>query len=62
MFDPFERTVRNTLKQLAKQRVRMVMRPRNFRTIDNAGTRSEDTHASAAGSNSLTGPCAAFHA
>src|SRR3954467_11843892 len=45
MFDPFEQTVRRTLKQLAKQRVRMVLQPGKFWVIDNTGTQNEDTHA-----------------
>ena len=45
MFDPFERTVRRTLRQLAKQRVRLVLQPGNVWVIDNAGTQDEDTHA-----------------
>jgi hypothetical protein len=45
MFDPFERTVRRALRQLAKQRVRVVLQPGNFWVIDNAGAQHEDTHA-----------------
>jgi hypothetical protein len=36
MIDPFERTIRRTLRQLAKQRVRMILQPGNFWVIDNA--------------------------
>ena len=45
MFDPFERTVRRKLRQLVKQRVRMVLQPGNYWVIDNTGEQSEDTHA-----------------
>jgi hypothetical protein len=45
MFDPFDRTVRRTLRQLAAQRVRMVLQPGSYWVIDNTGERGEDTHA-----------------
>jgi hypothetical protein len=45
MFDSFERTVRRTLRQLAGQRVRIVVQPGNFWVIDNTGSRGEDHHA-----------------
>jgi hypothetical protein len=46
MFDPFERTVRRTLRQLAKQRVRVILQPGNIWVIDNA--RAHDKYMRAA--------------
>jgi hypothetical protein len=44
MFDPFEKTIRQTLRQLSKQRIRIVLQPGNYWVIDNAGKAGEDTH------------------
>jgi hypothetical protein len=48
MIDNFERTIRRTLRQLARQRVRMVLQPGNYWVIDNTGKRGEDTPAALA--------------
>lgn len=45
MFDPFERTVQRTLRQLSKQRVRLVLQPGNVWVLDQTGNPSEDTDA-----------------
>jgi hypothetical protein len=45
MFDQFERTVRRTLRKLAKQRVRMVLQPGNYWVIDRAIGHDDDTQA-----------------
>lgn len=43
--DPFERTIRQALRQLSRQRVRMILQPGNVRVIDNAVQRNQDTDA-----------------
>lgn len=45
MFDRFDFAIRRTLKQLAAQRVRMILQPGNYWVLDNTGTRTEDTDA-----------------
>ena len=45
MFDPFERTVRRTLRQLSKQRVRLVLQPGNIWVVDHTGSKTDDTDA-----------------
>jgi hypothetical protein len=45
MFDPFDRTVDRTLRQLAKQRIRAVLQPGNCWVIDCAIPQNGDTHA-----------------
>jgi hypothetical protein len=45
MFDRFERTVRRTLRKLAKQRIRMVLQPGNNWVIDCAIAHDGDTQA-----------------
>jgi hypothetical protein len=45
MFDPFERTVRHTLRRVAKQRIRMVLQPGNYWVIDQAVGTHPETHA-----------------
>ena len=45
MFDRFERTIRRTLRKLAKQRIRMVLQPGNAWVIDRAITHDDDTQA-----------------
>lgn len=48
MFDPFERTIRRTLRQLAKQRIRIILQPGNYWVIDLAMNRDDDTRAALA--------------
>jgi hypothetical protein len=45
MFDRFERTVRRTLRKLAKQRVRMVLLPGNYWVVERAIEHDDDTRA-----------------
>jgi hypothetical protein len=45
MFDRFERTIKRTLRNLAKQRVRVVLQPGNYLVIDRAIARDDDTEA-----------------
>jgi hypothetical protein len=42
MFDRFERTIRRTLRKLAKQRIRMVLQPGNYWVIDRAIDHDDD--------------------
>jgi hypothetical protein len=48
MFDAFDQTIRNTLQQLARQRVRLVLQPGNYWIIDLAIKKDEDTDAALA--------------
>ena len=45
MFDPFDRTIDRTLRQLAKQRVRLVLQPGDYWVIDQSVPQHDDTHA-----------------
>lgn len=45
MIDSFEPKVRKTLRQLARQRIRMVLRPGNYWVIERAIARDDDTDA-----------------
>jgi hypothetical protein len=45
MFDPFERTVRRTLRKVAKQRIGMVLQPGNCWVIEYAVGTDPTTHA-----------------
>jgi hypothetical protein len=45
MFDPFERTIRRTLRALSRQRVRMILQPGYVFVIDNALDPHPDTEA-----------------
>ena len=45
MFDTFDQTIDRTLRQLAKQRVRLVLQPGNYWVIDCAIPEDVDTHA-----------------
>src|SRR5690348_971138 len=45
MFDRFERTVRRTLRQIARQRVRMVLQPGGFWVVDRAAPEHKDKQA-----------------
>jgi hypothetical protein len=45
MFDRFERTVERTLRNLSKQRVRVVLQPGNYLVIDCAIKRDDETEA-----------------
>jgi hypothetical protein len=48
MFDPFDQTIRSTLRQLAKQRVRVVLPPENYWIVDRAIEKDADTNAALA--------------
>src|SRR5450759_1845165 len=45
MFDPFERTIMRTLRDLADQRVRVVLQPGNYWIVDCAIKKDADTDA-----------------
>jgi hypothetical protein len=45
VFDPFERTIRHTLRKVAKQRIRMVLQPGNYWVIEQAVGTDPETHA-----------------
>jgi hypothetical protein len=45
VFDPFERTIRRTLRQLCRQRVRLILLPGNVFVIDNSAAPRADTDA-----------------
>jgi len=45
MFDPFDQAVHQTLRKLAKQRVRLVLQPGDYWIIDRSIPEGEDTRA-----------------
>jgi hypothetical protein len=45
MFGPFDRTIDRTLRQVAKQRVRLVLQPGDYWVIDQSVPQHDDTHA-----------------
>ena len=48
MFDAFDRTIRQTLRQLAKQRIRVVLQPENYWIVDCAIDKNADSDAALA--------------
>jgi hypothetical protein len=48
MFDPFDQIIRDTLRQVAKQRIRVVLQPGNHWIVDLAITKDVDTEAALA--------------
>ena len=45
MIDPFERKIRRTLRQLSRQRVRLILQPGNVFVVDDAVRHDDDTDA-----------------